>query len=156
MRTISDLVLGGETPPSFEPDLVKSGGVQASVPKAWFTDPFALLDSLGLGYKSSPSGLSYETLKQMSEHNVIVNAIIQTRCHQVASFTIPQQNKYSIGYRVSHKDKNRRLTEGELNFVKYLERFIERCGEDKNPDRDDLEVAVLFDWRLRSIRREHL
>ncbi len=143
MKTINDMMFAHrQAEVSEEETLAKSTQYEgaAGVPKSWFTDPFALLDSLGLGFKSSPSGLSYETLRQMSEHSVVVSAIIQTRVHQVASFTTPQRNKYSIGYHIAHKDKNRRLSEGEINFIKDLERFMQRCGYDKNPDRDDLET----------------
>jgi hypothetical protein len=123
-------------------DLIKSAppAADAGVPKTWFTDPFALLDSLGFGYKSSPSSLSYETLKQMAEQNVIVAAIIQTRVHQVSSFTQPQRNKYSVGFKIKHKDEFRRLTEGERRFMRELEDFVRRCGVDKNPDRDKFDT----------------
>lgn len=127
-------------------DLVKSGSAVehggAYVPKAWFTDPFALLDSLGFGYKSSPSGLSYETLKQMAEQNVVIAAIIQTRVQQVASFTQLQPNKYSIGFKVAHKDTERRLTDGERNHIKDMEKFVLNCGVDKNRDRDKFGMYV--------------
>jgi hypothetical protein len=112
------------------------------VPKSWFTDPFALMDSLGLGYKASPTSLSYETLRQMAEKNVIVSAIIQTRTAQVSSFNRVQSNKYSVGFKLSHKDKYKRLTEGELNFIKDMEKFIINCGADKSTDRDDFNLYV--------------
>jgi len=125
-------------------DLVKShAGNRDAIPKSWFTDPFALLDSLGLGYKASPSGLSYETLKQMAENNVIIAAIHQVRVNQVASFVIPQRNKYSVGFRISRRyDKDRRLTASERDKVRYLERFMLQCGDEEEGDRDDLVVQT--------------
>jgi hypothetical protein len=138
---------GTETATSIDPELSKGNyGGQAVeqdgawVPKAWFTDPFALLDSLGFGYKSSPSGLSYETLRQMAEQNDIASAIIQTRVHQVSSFTQLQRNKYSVGYKIKHKDEFRRLTEGERNFIRDTENFVKRCGVGKNLDRDSFDT----------------
>lgn len=124
-------------------DLVKGDqGDSQWVPKSWFTDPFALLDSLGLGYKASPSGLSYDTLRQIAEHNTIVGSVIQTRIHQVSAFTRLQENKYSVGFRVRHKDRYRRLERGEIRFIRETEDFILNCGYDTNEDRDDLETYI--------------
>lgn len=146
MISISDIMIGNHPVTSQSTALAKSeyesGDQKAWVPKSWFTDPFALLDSLGLGYKSSPSSLSYDTLRQMSEKNTVVSAIIQTRVHQVASFTKPQPNKYSIGFRVRHVDEHKRLTPSDLERVKYLETFLKNCGEDPSPDRDNLTAYV--------------
>jgi len=129
-------------PPPVDLSKGDSGDQGAMVPKSWFTDPFALLDSLGLGYKSSPSSLSYETLRQMSEKNSIVAAIIQTRVHQVSSFTQLQRNKYSVGYKIRHRDEFRRLTEGERNFIRTLEDFVDHCGVDESDDRDNFDNYV--------------
>ena len=127
-------------------------GAGVAVPKAWFSDPFAILDSLGLGYKASPSGLSYETLKQMSERNEIVAAVIQTRTSQVASFCRPQRNKYSIGFKISHRNPDhRRLSQSDLDQIRYIENFVLNCGAEYSDDHDDLETFVKKSVRDRLI-----
>ena len=115
---------------------------QYGLPKTWFNDPYALLDSMGLGYRASPSSLSYETLKQMAEKNVIIAAIIQTRLNQVASFCQPQRNKYSIGFKVQHRDPRHKLTASEKEYVHQLERFILNMGAERDIERDSFEVWV--------------
>lgn len=130
-------------------ELQKSGPVYGStqpsgswVPKSWFTDPFALLDSLGLGYKASPSSLSYDTLKSMSENNVIIAAILLTRVHQVASFCRPQRNKYSIGFKISHRDESKKLSSEDMATIKHIENFLLYTGNEYSEDRDDFETFV--------------
>lgn len=124
-------------------NLVKGfSDAEYGLPKSWFNDPYALLDSMGLGYRASPSSLSYETLKQMAEKNVVIAAIIQTRLNQVASFCQPQRNKYSIGFKVQHRDPKHKLTPSEKDYVTQLERFILNMGVDRNPERDTFETWV--------------
>lgn len=123
------------------------GNTQYGIPKSWFNDPYAMLDSMGLGYRSSPSGLSYETLKQMSEKNVIIAAILQTRLNQVASFCQPQRNKYSIGFKVQHRDPSHKLSKSEKEYVKKLERFVLNMGMERDPERDSFEM-----WTRKVVR----
>lgn len=117
-----------------------SGGGGYWSPKSWFNDPYALLDSMGLGYKSHPSSLSYETLNQMGEKNVVVTAIVQTRINQVASFCQPQRNKYSIGFKVQHRDNKRKLTYGEKQYAKELESNVTNLGPDRDKERGSFET----------------
>src|SRR3990170_5445017 len=56
-------------------------------PKSMFWDPFAVVEQLG--YKERPSSVSYGTLKAMTYRMPIVQAIIQNRVNQVASFATP-------------------------------------------------------------------
>ena len=86
------------------------------------------MSGIGLGYQDSPTALGYKTLEQMAKGHVITAAIIQLRMHQVASFTQPQRNKYSIGYRITHRDPDRKLTEGERHFCYELEDFMAQGG----------------------------
>jgi intein/homing endonuclease len=112
------------------------------LPKSWFNDPYAFLDSMGLGYRASPSALSYETLRQMSEKNVVIAAILQTRLNQVASFCQPQRNKYSIGFKVQHRDPKHKLTYSEKEYVHKTERFLLNMGVDRDAERDSFETWV--------------
>lgn len=129
-------------PPS--QNLVKSYdmGGEVGIPKSWFNDPYAMLDSMGLGYRSAPSSLTFETMKQMAEKNTIVSSIIQTRLNQVASFCQPQLNKYSIGFKVAHRNQKHKLTESEKEHVADMERFVLNMGADKNSERDSFEMWV--------------
>lgn len=113
-------------------------------PKGWFTDPFMLLDSVGLGYKPNPSQVTYETLRQMTERDTLLAAIILTRIRQVTSFCRPQPNKYSIGFKVRLRggDKTRRLHNEERQRVERVERFIRQMGVDHNIERDNLPAFM--------------
>jgi len=121
-------------------------------PKAWFTDPFALLDSVGMGYRNPPTYLTYETQRQVSERNDIVAAIIITRCNQAAAFARPQVNKYSVGFTVTPRlgDKKRRLTDGERDRVSEIQGIIMDTGRDHNLGRDS------FDHYIRKTVRDSL
>ena len=114
----------------------------AYAPKSFFNDPFQYLDHLGIGFKDTPSELTYGTLKAMSERDMVIAAIIQTRQNQVASFCARPKNKFSVGFRVRHKNRKRKLTEGDRNFIHDTEEFLLRCGHDTNDERDDFETFI--------------
>lgn len=109
--------------------------------KAWFLDPYQFLDSVGMGYRSSPSHLTFETLRGVSERNSILAAIMLTRINQVASFCRPQENKYSIGFTLRPRgpDKKRRLTTSEKERVEMIQMFLLNTGRDYNLGRDSFE-----------------
>ena len=111
------------------------------VPKSWFNDPHAMLGGIGLGYQESPTPLGYQTLAQMAQNHVITAAIIQLRMHQAAAFTMPQPNKYSIGYKIVHRDPNRNLTEGERNFCRRIEDFMAQGGEEETEGNDLVSIV---------------
>lgn len=113
-------------------------------PKSWFIDPFTLMDSLGVGYRAAPTYLTFETLRVASERDPIVAAIIGTRISQIASFARQQPNKYSVGFvvRPRGREKNRRLTKSEKDRVDYLERYLLNTGMDFNAERDDFPAFL--------------
>lgn len=113
-------------------------------PKAWFADPFALLDSVGMGYRNAPTYLTYDTLRQVAEHDTYVAPIILTRQDQAAAFAKPQRNKYSVGFTIQprHGDKKRELTRGEQDRVRFLTAFMINTGMDDNLGRDDMDTFV--------------
>jgi hypothetical protein len=113
-------------------------------PKAWFTDPFSVLDSVGMNYRHNPSALTYETLRLTSERSSMIAAIIITRVNQVAAFCRPQPDKYSTGFKIRPRggDKKRRLTAGEKDRSHKLEHFILNTGVDYNPGRDGFEIFM--------------
>jgi hypothetical protein len=73
--------------------------------KSYMYDPFSMMESLG--YKERIMSMSYDTLRLMSERNAVVAAIIQTRIHQVTSFSRPPKSKYDIGYEFGMRDRER-------------------------------------------------
>lgn len=114
-------------------------------PKGWYNDPFALLDSLGMGYRANPSHITYETLRQMTERDTLLGCIINTRIAQVSSFCREQENKYSSGnlIRLKGADRHkRRLTNGEKDRKKKIESYIERMGSTRNITRDAFANAM--------------
>lgn len=111
-------------------------------PKSFLNDPFMLLDQLGLNYRTAPSSLTYETLRLMTEKNVIVASVIQTRIMQMYSACQQQRNKYSVGFTVSHLDPSRRLNSEEKNIVSYIIRFILNCGEGRPYGRDSFDTYI--------------
>ncbi len=64
-------------------------------PKSLFWDPYAIVEQLG--YKERPSSITYGTLKAIVWKVPTIQAIIQTRVNQVASFATPQRNRYQLG-----------------------------------------------------------
>ena len=121
-------------------------------PKSWFADPFQLLDSLGMGYRAAPSSLTYDTLRAVSERDVAVASIIGTRVNQVAAFARPQENKYSVGFKIRPRggDKRRRLTASEKEKIEDITQFVLNTGREFNLGRDS------FDQFLRKFTRDRL
>lgn len=112
--------------------------------KSYFTDPYALLDSLGMGYRNAPSYVTYETLRAVTERDVICAAILLTRLSQLDPFSRLQENEYSVGMKVRlrGRDKHRRLTHSEREQIHYIERFLLQTGVDDNLGRDGFVTFV--------------
>ena len=125
-------------------NILQKSQQQTQDPKAWFTDPFQLLDSLGMGFRASPSYLTYETLRQVAERDTVVAAILTTRINQVAAFCRPQENKYSVGFKIRPRggDKKRRLTDSEKERIEEIQRFVLDTGADYNLGRDSFEQFI--------------
>jgi len=118
--------------------------VQTNVPKAWFEDPYALLDSLGIGFKEVPSPVTYDTLRLMAERDSIASAIHTTIKKMVANFTKRPKNKYDVGFKVVHKRKKpEKYDDGIRNRCFELEEFVLRCGQDKNARRDNMRNFLM-------------
>jgi len=107
-------------------------------PKSWFADPFALMDSVGMGYRNAPTYLTYDTLRQVSERDTYVAPIILTRIDQVCAFAQPQVNKYSVGFKIGPRfgDPMRLLTKSETDRVQQLKMLVLNTGGEYNIGRD--------------------
>jgi len=108
-------------------------------------DPLSV--QYAMGYKDRKYSLTYDLLKRMPHQVSIVAAILQTRCNQVAAFSVPFRASKSVGFVVKHKDPSHLTSEGEMEFIKDLEKFIYNCGAPKpNPHnqfkRDDFETFL--------------
>jgi phage portal protein BeeE len=114
-------------------------------PKGYLLDPFALLDSVGMGHRPNPMPVTYETLRQMTERDTLMGSIVNTRIHQVASFCREQENKYSIGNLVRFRDRNkrqRRMTNGERDRAKKVEYYVQHMGQEESITRDGFTNAM--------------
>ncbi|QPX71631.1 hypothetical protein [Bacillus phage SP8] len=112
-------------------------------------DPLALNQSDG--YKEKPQALSFDTLRKMSVRNTVVGAIIQTRVNQVSTFTQPARyTKDGVGFEIKLRDPKATPTPEQRQMALALESFIENCGYNYNPGRDN------FDTLIRKIVRDTL
>lgn len=113
-------------------------------PKSFFADPFALLDSVGMGYRNSPTYLTYDTLRQVAERDTYVAPIILTRVDQVGTFARPQPNRYSVGFVVRPRfgDKKRLLTKSEEERRDHLTMTLLNTGREYNLGRDGLRQFI--------------
>jgi len=129
-------------------DLAKSR-IKLDEPKhafnSLFEDPLTV--HYVMGYKDRKYSLSYDILKKIPGQLAIVAAILQTRCNQVASFSVPFRNSKSVGYVIKHKNPGKMTTKGEREMIQDMEKFVYSCGsKDENPHnpykRDDFETFL--------------
>ncbi|QMV48601.1 portal protein [Bacillus phage vB_BsuM-Goe10] len=134
--------------PQFSGDsLEKSERAQGA--KSIIEDPLAL--SQNNGYKEKPQSLDFDTLRRMSVRNTVVGAIIQTRVNQVSTFSQPARyTKDGVGFEIKLRDPKATPTPEQRQRALAIENFIENCGYDYNPGRDN------FDTLLRKIVRDSL
>lgn len=127
-----------ETAWSNEEKLAKAKPSEDNQPKASFIDPFAMLDSIGMGYRTPPTYLTYDTLRQVGERDTYVAPIILTRIDQVCTFARPQANKYSVGFKIQPRygDKKRLLTQSERERCEEIQMTILNTGREYNLGRD--------------------
>lgn len=95
-------------------------------PKSYMYDPFQLMESLG--YKERIMSMSYDTLRLMSERNPVVAAIINTRIHQVTSFSKPPKTKYDVGYEIALRDDDVSPSKADLKKMKEIGDMLEATG----------------------------
>lgn len=110
--------------------------------KSLVEDPLAI--QYAMGYKDRKYSLTYDVLKRIPQQLGVVSAILQTRCNQVAAFSVPYRASKSVGFEIKHKDPSHETSKSELEFIQDLERFVYNCGApDPNPHskgkRDDFE-----------------
>ena len=132
---------------NIDSDLYKSMPVRDA--KAFEENPIRLAQSMQ--YKDKPTSLSYNILYQMSVKNSVVAAVLTTRVNQVSTFTKPKRfSTDGVGYEIRLRDSKAVPTEEQLKIIQSMEMFLENCGYDYNPDRDD------FDTFIRKLVRDSL
>ena len=110
-------------------------------PKSMFWDPFAVIEQLG--FKERPSQISYGTLKSIVYRMPVVSAVIQTRINQVAAFTVPQRDRYQIGYQLKLRDQDKAPKGPDKKFSSQMETMLQRTGVTDNPrGRADFETFI--------------
>lgn len=143
--------------PTVNNDIVKGVrrlvGEAAHAPKSYLDDPFSL--STAMGYKARPYSITYDTLKMMAHRVAVVNAIIQTRCNQIAAFSAPYRQSKSVGFIIKHKDPSHLTTKGEREMILKLESFVYNCGYDV-PNPHSKVKRDTFDQYLRKLSRDSL
>lgn len=118
-------------------------------PKSLFINPFALVDTMGVGYRASPQSLTYETLRAISEKDTIVASVINRRVNQISAFAQLQPNKYSIGFDVHQRGRKRsdRMTKSQREKADYIVHYIQNTGRDVN-----LEHSHFTDFLKKFVR----
>jgi len=114
-------------------------------PKSWLTDPYALMETVGMGYRNAPSVLTFDTLRMTGDRNTVIAAIILTRVNQVAAFCRPQENKYSVGFKIRLRGSahmHRRPTKEENAKAQFIEHYLLNTGLEFNLGRDGFEQGV--------------
>jgi hypothetical protein len=128
-------------------NLSKSERVQEA--KSIIEDPLALVQSLG--YKDKPYSLTFDTLKKMSNRNSVIASIVTTRINQVSTFSQPARySKDGVGFEITLRDPKANPTDDQNRIIMAMESFLENCGYDYDPSRDN------FDSFLRKVVRDSL
>ena len=117
-------------------------------PKALLYDPFALIDQLG--YRERPSGLTYNTLRDMSKRVPTYTAVLQTRINQVSSFAQRQKDKRDPGFGIILRDEKATPSKQDKIRSRQLEDLMLQTGSQWHPGRDNLRVF------LRKLARDSL
>lgn len=106
-------------------------GPAANVPermaKTWAVDPFAFMESMS--HRERASQLSYDQLRAMAYRCDVVSAILQTRVNQVASFSQPAADRYSMGFTVVMRDGRAPGSRAAAQIAQQLINEIQFCGQ---------------------------
>lgn len=141
-------------------DLIKAGILtpekQAFEQKANLVDPYGY-NNAGLGYKEKYALLDYSKCRQITYANPIVASVIQTRLNQVASFCMPQADKFSNGFKIMMRDQDKKPSSGDKKKMQEITDFIMGCGVtesfDDTPERNRRDSFETF---IRKITRDSL
>lgn len=141
-------------------DLMKAGilkpDANAYDQKTSLVDPWSY-GAVSQGYKEKNSLIDYQKCRQITYSDPIVASIIQTRLNQVAAFSVPQTDKYSIGFKISLADKEATPTAKDKARMKEIEQFMVNCGVPESfEDTPEVKRRENFETFLRKIARDSL
>lgn len=131
----------------FKPESVASGF------KSLTDDPLNI--QYAMGFKDRRTSLTFDILRRIPDQLSVIAAILQTRSHQVAAFSVPFRSSKSIGYIIKHKDPSHETTESEMEKIKELESWIYLCGH-KKPNPHNKQPRDDFESFLRKFVRDSL
>src|ERR1041385_4081241 len=97
-------------------------------PRSLMFDPLSI--QFAMGYKDRRYSLTYELLKRIPQQLPLIAGILQTRCNQVASFSVPFRLSKSLGFAIKHKNPARQTTKGEREMILSIEKYISQCGHE--------------------------
>lgn len=110
-------------------------------PRSMFFDPFAVIEQMG--FKERKTNISYGTLRAMVWKMPVIQAIIQTRLNQVASFCRPQRDRYSLGFKIQLRDSEKEPSAQDKKWIAGATNLMLRTGITENPrGRDNMEAFV--------------
>lgn len=104
--------------------------------KSMLVDPLDFASSFG--YKDKPTMLTYSMLKKMAR-TPFTAMTINTRVNQVIKFCQPQEDEYTIGFKIRLRDRSKKPTRAEEKEMDEITKFILDCGEGHSWARDDFE-----------------
>lgn len=127
-------------------------------PQSFFVNPYDYTSTAAGMWRERRTAISWDTLRTIAEKNPVVSAIIGTRVNQISAFSSPARlqdavGNDTLGYKIIHKDKNKKLTKTEEEFITDLENFIQFSGL---PDTYNIYDRDNFDSWLRKITRDSL
>jgi hypothetical protein len=142
---------GAELAKAFQDGTYKklnTNAVKANEPKSAIIDPYGIYNVEGLKQKSF--GVPFFTLRRMAQVPAIA-AVINTRLNQIARFTRRPRFEADIGFKVSLKDSNAKISEAGKKKAFDIEEFFLKTGAVPNSRRKDN-----FDSFIRKVVRDTL
>lgn len=94
--------------------------------KAFSSDDIS--NTADLGYRERPSAITCDILRQMSQRDSIVAAVIQTRVNRIKNFGKIQPTKYDFGIKVVMRDGDAHPSDKESKEMNELEKWFTTCG----------------------------
>jgi hypothetical protein len=133
--------------------LTPKGGYE---PKSSLIDPFNYNATVH-GYKEKYSLMDYWKARQVSYADPVISAIVQTRANQVAAFAVPQEDRYRTGFKISLRDKKKKMNGADKKRADEIAKFMMNCGyEEKFEDTPLTRRRDSFETFLRKIARDSL
>lgn len=109
-------------------------------PKGLLFDPFALIDQLG--YRDRPSGLTYQTLREMAKRVPTYTAIEQVRINQVCAFAQPQEDEREPGFLIELRDLKKTPGRQDIRRMNEITDWVLQTGTAWGPARDDFRTFL--------------